>query len=111
MINQYEVVWSAIAEDDLKSLIEYVASDSPSDALRIFKNLKQKASSLHSFPKRGRIIPELRDHVILQYRELIVPPWRIFYRISENKVNILSVMDSRQNIEDILLNRLIRATI
>jgi hypothetical protein len=38
---------------------------------------------------------------------LIVPPWRIIYRISEMKVYVLSVLDARQNVEDILLKRLI----
>lgn len=111
MKKNYEVVWSNIAENDLKNIIEYIAVDSPSNALKIFKNLKQKASSLYTFPDRGRIVPELRDHGILQYRELILPPWRILYRISEKYVYVLSVLDSRQNIEDILLNRLIRSKI
>jgi plasmid stabilization system protein ParE len=106
---KYEIVWSAIAENDLKSIIETIAGDSPVDALRIFGQLKQKASGLYTFPERGRIVPELRDHGILQYRELIVPPWRILYRISEKQVYVLSVLDSCQNIEDILLNRLIRS--
>lgn len=108
---KYEVVWSAIAENDLKSIIETIADDSPSDALRILDNIKQKASSLYNFPERGRIVPELKDHGILQYRELIIPPWRILYRISEKNVYVLSVLDSHQNIEDILLNRLIRSKI
>ncbi len=108
---KYGVVWSNIAEDDLKSIIEYIADDSLSEAVRIFNNLKQKASSLYNFPERGRIVPELQDHGILQYRELIVPPWRILYRISEKNVYVLSVLDSRPNIEDILLNRLIRSKI
>lgn len=106
-----EVLWSNIAENDLKCIIEYIAGDNPSEALRIFGNLKQKASSLYNFPERGRIVPELQDHGILQYRELIVPPWRILYRISGKQVYVLSVLDSRQNIEDILLNRLIRSKI
>jgi toxin ParE1/3/4 len=45
---------------------------------------------------------------ILQYRELIVPPWRIIYRISGDFVYVLAVFDSRQNIEDVLLDRLVR---
>jgi len=111
MNKKYEVIWSKIAENDLKNIIEYIAVDSPSNALKIYKKLKQNASSLYTFPDRGRIVPELRDHGILQYRELVIPPWRILYRISEKYVYVLSVLDSRQNIEDILLNRLIRSKI
>ena len=111
MNKKYEVIWSNVAENDLKKIIEYIADDSPSVALKIFKNIKQKAAGLYMFPERCRIAPELRDQEILQYRELIISPWRILYRISENNVYVLSVLDSRRNIEDILLKRLTNSNI
>jgi toxin ParE1/3/4 len=106
MNHKYDIVWSKIAEDDLKNIVEYIADDSPPNALKIFKSIKQKASSLYTFPERGRIVPELRDQGILQYRELVISPWRILYRISEKRVLVISVLDSRRNIEDLLLKRL-----
>lgn len=106
MDKKYKVMWSNVAENDLKHIIEYIATESPSNALKILRNLRQTASSLYTLPERGRIVPELRDNGILQYRELINPPWRIVYRISENIVYVLAVLDSRQNIEDVLLKRL-----
>ncbi len=108
MNKKYQIIWSNVAENDLRNIIEYIADDSPSNA---FKNIKQKASKLFTFPERGRIVPELRDQGILQYRELIIPPWRIPYRISEKSVYVLSVLDSRRNIEDILLKRLTNSNI
>ena len=109
MKKRYKVIWSNVAEHELKNIIDYIADDSPSAALRIFKKIKQKASNLHLFPERGRIVPELKDQGILQYRELIISPWRLIYRVSEKQVYVLSVLDSRQNIEDILLNRFIKS--
>lgn len=106
-----EVIWANVAENDLKNIIEYIAADNPSDALRIFKNIKQTASNLYILPERGRVVPELRDQGILQYRELIISPWRVIYRISGKIVCVLSVLDSRQNIEDILLKRLTNSKI
>ena len=107
MIQKYDILWAGVAENDLKEIIEYIAIDSPADALRIFKKIKQKASSLYTLPERGRIVPELQEQGILLYREWVIPPWRIVYRISEMRVYVLSVLDARQNIEDILLKRLI----
>ena len=106
MNQKYDVVWSNIAENDLKNIAEYIADDSPPNAVITFKRIKDRASSLYTFPERGRIVPELREQGILQYRELIISPWRILYRISEKNVLVLSVLDSRRNIEDILLKRL-----
>jgi len=107
MNNKYRIIWSNIAENDLKSIIEYIADENLLDAQKILQNIKEKASSLYLFPNRGRLVPELKDQGILQYREIIHSPWRIIYRISENNVYILSVLDARRNIEDILLKRLL----
>lgn len=111
MKKKYHVVWSNIAENDLKDIIEYIADDSPPNALKIFKSIKQKVSSLTAFSERGRIVPELQEQGILQYRELVISPWRILYRISEKNVFVLSVLDSRRDIEDILLKRLTNSKI
>lgn len=56
----------------------------------VFDNTERLAS----FPKSGRIPPELPDSV---YREVVVPPCRIFYREDEQRVFVLFVMrDERQ---------------
>jgi addiction module RelE/StbE family toxin len=108
MNKKYKVEWAAVAESDLKQIIDYMAADNPGNALHLFKKIRQKASSLYVFPERGRIVPELQGQGIHIYRELIVTPWRIIYRISDGTVFVLSVINSRQNIEDILLNRLLK---
>ena len=104
---KYKIIWTNVAENDLKNVIEYISVDSPQSALKILKEIKQKATNLYTFPERGRIVPELQDQGVLQYRELVIPPWRLIYRIAERKIFVLSVIDSRQNVEDILLKRLI----
>ena len=105
MNRKYQVVWVKSAENDLVNIINYIAEDSRSNALKILRKIKEKSSNLYYYPKKGRIIPELRVFGILEYREFIIPPWRIMYRITGKKVFVLSILDSRQNIEDILLKR------
>jgi toxin ParE1/3/4 len=106
---KYEVIWARVAENDLARIIEYIAYDNPANALKVLNKLKEKAANLHHSPKRGRIIPELQEYGIYQFRELIVTPWRLMYRAQEGKVYVLAVLDSRQNIEDILLKRVLDA--
>lgn len=108
MSKNYKVEWAATAEVDLKQIINYIAIDSPGNALQILERIKQKVSALYTLPECGRIVPELQGQGISIYRELIVGPWRILYRISETTVYVLSIIDSRQNVEDILLNRLLK---
>jgi len=108
MNKKYRVEWASVAELDLKHIINYIAIDSPGNALKILRKIRQKASSLYTLPERGRIIPELQAQGINIYRELIESPWRIVYRVTDTTVYVLSVIDSRQNVEDILLNRLLK---
>jgi plasmid stabilization system protein ParE len=103
----YGVTWSETAERDLLAITEYIAGDSPSRAYDVFEDVRRKASSLHSFPERGRVVSELQEQGITQYRELVIEPWRIIYRISKREVYVLSVLDSRRSVEDILLRRLV----
>jgi hypothetical protein len=45
--------------------------------------------------------------ILIIYRELIELPWRIIYKIEEDKVFVLAVIDGRRNMEDILLDRFV----
>jgi len=103
----YSVIWARIAENDLINIIKYIAEESPQNAIKILKKIRQKSSRLYTLPEGGRIVPELQDQGIMQYRELFISPWRLIYRISGRKIYVLSVIDSRQNVEDILLQRLV----
>jgi len=110
MNSEYQVIWAAVAEKDLNNIIAYIAEDSPQNALNILNKIRQKAFLLYSLPERGRVVPEIQEQGIAQYRELIISPWRLIYRISDQKVYVLSLIDSRRNVEDILLKRFINKT-
>jgi toxin ParE1/3/4 len=108
MNEQYQVYWSKTAESDLIAIIQFIHDKNPQAASKVFTNIKDKASNLVLFPEPGRIVPELLAQGIGHYRELIIPPWRVIYRFSDDAVYVLSVLDSRRNLEDVLLERLIR---
>ncbi len=105
---KYTVYWTKIAQDDLVEILEYISADNRNIAEEIFENIKKHTIKLENFPERGRPVPELDFHNINNYRELIITPWRIIYRIEEKKVYILSMIDSRRNFEDIILKRIMR---
>ncbi|WP_269745173.1 type II toxin-antitoxin system RelE/ParE family toxin [Desulfonatronovibrio magnus] len=70
--------------------------------------MRQKTSALYTLPHRGRIVPQLKAQGINTYRELVIAPWRIIYRISDTVVFVFPVIDSRRNLEDILFHRFTR---
>ena len=103
----YQVFWTQTARQDLQKIIEYIGADSKIHARKVYLNIKQKAANLQKMPLQGRIVPELRYYSVLTYRELISQPWRIIYKIEKGTVWVLAVIDSRRNVEDILLDRFI----
>ena len=104
----YTVFWTETAYNDLDGIIEYISLDSVNNTSDILYKIKEKAETLYTLPDRGRIVPELKFHNIENYRELILNPWRINYKIDKDKVYVLSVLDGRRNIEDILLERILK---
>lgn len=104
----YQVFWTQTARQDLQKIIEYIAIDSEIQARKIYTDIKEKSGNLRQMPFQERIVPELEYFGILIYRELIIPPWRIIYKIEDNKVWVLAVSDGRRNVEDLLLNRFIQ---
>lgn len=108
MAKNYNVIWTKTANEDLIEIIQFIKFDSPNAAKNTLNKIKKTASSLDSFPQRGRIVPELKEQGIFQYQELIIQPWRMVYRVSSSTIYVLSIIDARRNVEDILLNRFIR---
>lgn len=109
MKTSYHIVWTKRAEKDLLTIVSYIARDFFSNAQNVLRKIKKATSRLYHALTRGRMIPQLQEQGVLQYRELIISPWRVMYRISGKSVFILAVLDSRQNIEDVLLERFLNS--
>ncbi len=102
------VYWTDTARTDLSSIIHHIAEDSVANALAVLDKLEKKAESLKAQSSRGRVVPELQFVGINQYHEMIVKPWRLIYRLEGRRVLIVAVLDSRRDLEDLLLQRLTR---
>lgn len=104
----WNVQWTRAAEGDLESIIDFIAENHPDRALSKLREIRAAAVRLQEFPERGRVAPELKYHGITQYHEVICSPWRVIYRVAEKTVYVLAVIDSRRNVEDVLLARMVR---
>ena len=108
MSKTYKVQWTESAKDDLLSIVAYIKEDSASMAREIYQKIKKEAHSSNLFPLRGRVVPELQKEGITMYRELISSVWRIIYKVDNDTVYIMAIFDSRQNVEELLLQKLLR---
>ena len=91
-----EIEWSLKAENDLNEIIDYIAQDSLEYALSFYEQIREKVENLILFPKMGRIVPELDEPNI---RELFLRNYRIIYRISEKKIQIVRLFHGSRIID------------
>ena len=73
--------------------LAYIYRDNPSAAVNFRKKAEKTLSCLRTFPESGRVVPEFPD---LPFREVIVRPYRFFYRIKVQTVWIVAVWHSAQ---------------
>ena len=105
---RYKVSWVQTALDDLDEIIGYIMTDSPINAMKVLDRIEESAAALATLPDRGRIVPELKFHGVTKYHELIIKPWRLLYRVNGQLVSVVSVVDGRRQLEDLLLERFLR---
>jgi toxin ParE1/3/4 len=108
MTHKYKVIVPPSVKKDLRDIVEYYFEVNQSYSKKIFSKLISRISELEEFPEKGRVVPELRDHNIETYKELIEEPYRIIYRILKDEVLLVSVIDGRRNVEEILIRKLQR---
>jgi toxin ParE1/3/4 len=97
------LIWAEPALNDLETIAEYIALDKPDAARRYVQRVFEAVERLTRFPKSGSIPPEIPH---LPYRQVVVPPCRVFYRMQEQDILIIFVMRSEQKLrEDDLIER------
>jgi toxin ParE1/3/4 len=74
-------------------VIAYLLADRPSAARRFHTRATKVLSRLEKFPASGRRLPEFPG---LPYREVIVRPYRFFYRVQDDTVWVVGVWHSAQ---------------
>ena len=95
------VEWTDPAKQDLKSIHDYIATDSKLYAKKVSFEIVEKTEKLNLFPEIGRIVPEIGDPKI---RELIIYSYRIIYEIYPDKIAILALVHGKRDFTKINLD-------
>ena len=64
----FTVFLSDVALSDLERIVAYIAPHNPVAAEQLGNQLLDVALSLHTFPERGRMVPEFREIIFRSYR-------------------------------------------
>ena len=81
------------ARSQFLAALEYIKADNPLAALAFLARAKKSLRRLTTFPQSGRKIPEFPE---LAHREVIVAPYRLFYRVEKPTVWIVAVWRGAQ---------------
>jgi toxin ParE1/3/4 len=102
-----EVIWTDPALNDLDSIADYIALDNPAAARALVARIFEHVDQLEKHPLSGSKPPELRG---LNYRQIVEPPCRVFYRVDGNTVYIVHVMRGERQLSPKLVKRKDRRT-
>jgi toxin ParE1/3/4 len=101
MANRYLLRYLPVAVDDLISVFDWIADDSPSIAADFIDKLDQRIGHLETHPFLGRIP---RDDKLKSsgYRVFVVESYLVFYIVRDKTVEIHRVLHGSRNLDDII---------
>jgi len=83
------IIWTEPALHDLDEIADYISLDKPVAATRFVQRVFERIEQLATLPMSGSVPAELKG---TQYRQLVIPPVRIFYRAQNEAVYIVYIM-------------------
>lgn len=95
-----KVIWTKSALNNLDEIADYIALDKPSAANNLVTKILTNVDNLEQYPDLGRNPPEFNK---TKFRELVIPPCRVFYSLEGNEVYIVHVMRSEQQLRRYML--------
>ena len=87
------IIWTEPALQELDEIADYISLDDPAAAKKLVRKVFERVDQLAQHPKNGKRLEEIEASV---YREIIVPPCRIFYRLADHVVYIIHVIREEQ---------------
>lgn len=106
-MQKYTVKWSEDAVNDFDNIIGYIFKENETNAKSMYIAIKEQCQDLDYFPFRGHIVQELQTLGFSEYRELIYKRWRIVYSVEMQDVYLLLIIDSRQDMQELLVQRVL----
>lgn len=94
-----KVAWTDEAKAHLAGIHEFIKRDAPFYAAQTVDKLTRRIDQLIDHPRSGRIVPKYDDENL---RELILPPYRLIYRIKTDRIDIIAVFHGAQQLPDAL---------
>ena len=104
-----KVVILESAQADLAELRRYVVKNFSVATWQVtYAKLKTCIRNLASFPQLGGVPDELVTLNLSQYRQLLSGMNRIIYEVRQDAVYVHLIVDTRRDLKDVLMSRMLR---
>lgn len=104
----YEVRLTLGAEADLEALHTYLEEHrSIEEADALLDAILKRLDSLERFPERGGVPKELAGLGIREFRQILISPYRLIYKVSGTTVYVMVIADGRRDMQALLEARLL----
>ena len=102
------VRWAQAASLDVIEIVEFVQRDRPEAARKLGHSFLRDASRLRRNPRQGKVVPELLEKGIADYRQVVVSAYRLIYAVRTEFIDVVAVIDGRRDMQAAIFQRLIR---
>lgn len=102
------VRWAQAASLDVIEIVQFIKRDRPDAARKLGHSFLVEASRLRRNPRLGKVVPELFEMGISDYRQKVVSAYRLIYTIRTDHIDVVAVLDGRRDLQAALFQRLIR---
>jgi plasmid stabilization system protein ParE len=105
-----EIIWTKHGENAFNDILEYITKNSgPINSNKVYEKVIGEIELLKSERIITRKSPELVTIGIHDIYEININPWKVYYKIlNDNKIiSIQQIIDTRRNIEELLVNLVI----
>ena len=105
---KYEIIWSKDAGDELAEIISFIKYNTGKiTARKVYSRIMNEVKRVSENPAGRRIAPLLKEFGINYIHQLNISPWILFYKVEKNRMEIISIIDGRRNLEEILYKKMI----
>ena len=88
-----KVCFTPAARKEFLAALAFIREDNPQAARRLRQRAETMLRRLEEFPESGRVIPEFPE---LPYREVVISPYRFFYRVKGETIWVVGVWHGAQ---------------
>jgi len=107
-----KIIWSEDAGNELLEIISHIKKNSGKIiAKNNRKKIMDKINNASENAEGRRIAPLLREFGIVDIHQININPWSVYYKVDNNIMKIISIIDMRRNLEEVLYQKIMEGKI